>query len=119
MASSRFVNTLQVDFASVRAMEHKWQICVLGTSLWQSAVVIVVIVAQRFEMPRRRRDRGRGHIPEESEGQTEVDQCSSHLRGRGRRDEDEVDELAARVNDMELVMARFQHMNPQVFNGDE
>ncbi|KZV18950.1 hypothetical protein F511_03466 [Dorcoceras hygrometricum] len=70
-------------------------------------------------MPPRRRGRGRGQIPVESEGQTEGDQRSFPRRGRDRQAEDEVDELAARVNDMELVMARFQRMNPQVFNGDE
>ncbi|KZT76685.1 hypothetical protein F511_46290 [Dorcoceras hygrometricum] len=70
-------------------------------------------------MPPRRRGRGRGQISEESEGQTEGDQRSFPHRGRGRHVDDEVDELAARVNDMELVIARFQGMNPQVFNGDE
>ncbi|KZV54996.1 hypothetical protein F511_25296 [Dorcoceras hygrometricum] len=33
--------------------------------------------------------------------------------------EDEVDELEARMDDMELVMARFHRMNPQTFNADE
>ncbi|KZV31061.1 hypothetical protein F511_16734 [Dorcoceras hygrometricum] len=33
--------------------------------------------------------------------------------------DDEVDVLAVRVDDMELIMARFQRMNPQTFDGDE
>ncbi|KZV50291.1 hypothetical protein F511_33196 [Dorcoceras hygrometricum] len=41
--------TLSPSIADGRQLRLKWQICVLGTSLWQSAVVIVVIVAQRFE----------------------------------------------------------------------
>ncbi|KZV41730.1 ferrochelatase-2, chloroplastic-like [Dorcoceras hygrometricum] len=67
----------------------------------------------------RRRDRGRGQITEESEGQNDEVQRSIPLRRRASQVEVEVDELAARVDDMELVMARFQRMNPQKFNGDE
>ncbi|KZV20656.1 hypothetical protein F511_16339 [Dorcoceras hygrometricum] len=70
-------------------------------------------------MPPRRRGRGRGQIPEEFEGQNDEMQHSIPSRGRARQIEVEVDELAARVDDMELVMARFQRMNPQTFNGDE
>ncbi|KZV27100.1 hypothetical protein F511_17376 [Dorcoceras hygrometricum] len=66
-------------------------------------------------MPPRRRGRGRGQIPEESDGQTEGDQSSFPRRGRGRQAEDEVDELAARVNDMELVMARWHRVVVQWF----
>ncbi|KZV25156.1 hypothetical protein F511_10417 [Dorcoceras hygrometricum] len=41
------------------------------------------------------------------------------LRRRASQVEVEVDELVASVDDMELVMARFQPMNPQSFNGDD
>ncbi|KZV35990.1 putative leucine-rich repeat receptor-like protein kinase [Dorcoceras hygrometricum] len=71
-------------------------------------------------MPPRRRGRGRGQFQHESEGQNEEEvQHSIPRRGRDRHVDLEVDELAARVGDMELVMARFQRMNPQTFNGDE
>ncbi|KZV57209.1 hypothetical protein F511_38049 [Dorcoceras hygrometricum] len=70
-------------------------------------------------MPPRRRGRGRGQIPEESEGQNEEVPRSGPFRRRDRQVEDEVDELAVHVDDMELVMARFQRMNPQTFNDDE
>ncbi|KZV39422.1 hypothetical protein F511_31266 [Dorcoceras hygrometricum] len=52
-------------------------------------------------MPPRRRSRGRGKIPEESEGQNEEMQRSIPRRGRERQVEIEVDELEARVDDME------------------
>ncbi|KZV27729.1 hypothetical protein F511_03967 [Dorcoceras hygrometricum] len=68
-------------------------------------------------MPPRRRGRGRGQF-QESEGQNE-DRRSVPLHGRGRNVEDEVDDLTARVDSMEIVMARFQRMSPQVFNSDE
>ncbi|KZV38576.1 hypothetical protein F511_04281 [Dorcoceras hygrometricum] len=71
-------------------------------------------------MPPRRRGRGRGQFQRESEGQNEEEvQRSIPRRGCDRQIDLEVDELAARVDDMELVMARFQRMNPQTFNGDE
>ncbi|KZV43256.1 hypothetical protein F511_09842 [Dorcoceras hygrometricum] len=70
-------------------------------------------------MPPRRMGRGRGQFQEESEGQNEEVQRSVPRRGCDRQVEIEVDELAARVDDMELVMARFQRMNTQMFNGDE
>ncbi|KZV35543.1 hypothetical protein F511_18352 [Dorcoceras hygrometricum] len=64
-------------------------------------------------MPPRRRVRGRGQFQEDSEGQKEEEvQRSIPRRGRDRQVDLEVDELAARVDDMELVMARFQRMNP-------
>ncbi|KZV53954.1 hypothetical protein F511_43359 [Dorcoceras hygrometricum] len=70
-------------------------------------------------MPPRRRGRGRGQFQYESEGQNDEDQRSIPSRRCTRQVEDEVYELAACVDDMELVMARFQRMNPQTFNGDE
>ncbi|KZT76207.1 mediator of RNA polymerase II transcription subunit 17-like [Dorcoceras hygrometricum] len=70
-------------------------------------------------MPPRRRGRGRGQFQQESEGQNDDDQRSITSRRRTRQVEDEVYELAAPVDDMELVMVRFQRMNPQTFNGDE
>ncbi|KZV55792.1 cyclic nucleotide-gated ion channel 1 [Dorcoceras hygrometricum] len=70
-------------------------------------------------MSPRHRGRGIGQFQEESEGQNEEVQRSVPRRGRDRQVVIEVDELAARVDDMKLVMARFQRMNPQTFNGDE
>ncbi|KZV43611.1 cyclic nucleotide-gated ion channel 1 [Dorcoceras hygrometricum] len=81
-------------------------------------VELIQLVVPR-EMPPRRRGRGRGQIPEESEGQNDEVQRSIPLRRRASQVEVEVDELASRVDDMELVMARFQRMNPQKFNGNE
>ncbi|KZV31068.1 hypothetical protein F511_28792 [Dorcoceras hygrometricum] len=49
-------------------------------------------------MPPRRRGRGRGQIPEESEGQNEEFQRSIPGRRRTRQIDDEVDVLAARVD---------------------
>ncbi|KZV30515.1 hypothetical protein F511_30910 [Dorcoceras hygrometricum] len=63
----------------------------------------------------RRRGRGRGQFQEESEGQNEEVQRSIPRRGRDRQVEVEVDELTDHVDDMELVMARFQRMNPLTF----
>ncbi|KZV38663.1 hypothetical protein F511_36110 [Dorcoceras hygrometricum] len=56
------------------------------------------------------------HLPclgqfQESEGQNEDDQRSVPIRGHGRREEEEVDDLTARVESMEIVMARFQRMS--------
>ncbi|KZV27137.1 tudor domain-containing protein 3 [Dorcoceras hygrometricum] len=58
-------------------------------------------------MPPRRRGRGGGQFQEESEGQNEEEaQRSVPRRGHGRQIDLEIDELAARVDDMELVMGR-------------
>ncbi|KZV53436.1 hypothetical protein F511_06983 [Dorcoceras hygrometricum] len=71
-------------------------------------------------MPPRRRGRATRKIPSESEAQNDEDiQRSIPARRRARQVDDEVDVLAARVNEMELIMARFQRMNPQTFDGDE
>ncbi|KZV29054.1 hypothetical protein F511_15145 [Dorcoceras hygrometricum] len=78
---------------------------------------ITPILSLEPRMPPRRRGRGRGQFQEESEGQNEEVQHNGPFH---RRDSQiEVDELEARVDDMELVMARFQRMNPQTFNSDE
>ncbi|KZV54378.1 hypothetical protein F511_28952 [Dorcoceras hygrometricum] len=53
-----------------------------------------------------------------SGGQNEDQRSFPSLRRDGRMEE-EVDELVARMDSMELVMARFQLMTPHVFNGDE
>ncbi|KZV26671.1 hypothetical protein F511_33532 [Dorcoceras hygrometricum] len=71
------------------------------------------------EMPPRRRGRVSRKIPSESEGQNEEVQRIIPARRRGRQIDDEVDVLAASVDDMELIMTRFQRMNPQKFDGDE
>ncbi|KZT76182.1 hypothetical protein F511_46792 [Dorcoceras hygrometricum] len=69
-------------------------------------------------MPPRRRARGRGQF-QESEGQNE-DRRSAPSRTRSSRDEeDEVEVLPTPVERMDVVIARFQRMNPQVLNGAE
>ncbi|KZV24836.1 hypothetical protein F511_28996 [Dorcoceras hygrometricum] len=56
---------------------------------------------------------------QESEGQNE-DRRSAPSRTRSSRDEEEeVEVLPTPVERMDVVIARFQRMNPQVFNGDE
>ncbi|KZV33325.1 hypothetical protein F511_41497 [Dorcoceras hygrometricum] len=87
----------------------------LGLSLWQTACAKY---NSEVKMPPRRRGRGRGQFQDKSGGQSE-NQGSFPFRERDRQGEEEVDELAACMDSMELVMARFQRMSPQVFNGDE
>ncbi|KZV55228.1 hypothetical protein F511_18887 [Dorcoceras hygrometricum] len=70
-------------------------------------------------MPPRRRGRATRKIPIESEGQIEEGERIIPILRRARQVDDEVDVLAARVDEMELIMARFQRMNPQMFDGDE
>ncbi|KZV34162.1 hypothetical protein F511_40390 [Dorcoceras hygrometricum] len=70
-------------------------------------------------MPPRRRGRATRQIPTVSEGQNEEGERSLPVRRRLGQVYDEVDVLAARVDEMELIMARFQRMNPQTFDGDE
>ncbi|KZV58701.1 hypothetical protein F511_29213 [Dorcoceras hygrometricum] len=67
-------------------------------------------------MPPRRHGRGRGQF-EESAGQNE-DRCSARSR-TPVSDEEEVEVAAPPVERMDVVIARFQRMNPPVFNGDE
>ncbi|KZV42688.1 hypothetical protein F511_17956 [Dorcoceras hygrometricum] len=71
------------------------------------------------DMPPRRRGRARRQIPIESEAQNDEGERSIPIRRRGRQVDDEVDILAARIDEIELIMARFQRMNSQTFNGDE
>ncbi|KZV34461.1 hypothetical protein F511_21236 [Dorcoceras hygrometricum] len=69
-----------------------------------------------YRMPPRRRGRGRGQF-EESVGQNENRRSArSHTRVS---DEEEVEVAAPPVERMDVVIARFQRMNPLVFNGDE
>ncbi|KZV20445.1 hypothetical protein F511_13443 [Dorcoceras hygrometricum] len=69
-------------------------------------------------MPPRRRGRGRGQL-EESAGYNE-DRRSAPSRTRSRHEEEEeVGDLPTPVERMDVVIARFQKMNPQVFNGDK
>ncbi|KZV48264.1 hypothetical protein F511_26857 [Dorcoceras hygrometricum] len=82
-----------------------------------SQVIQLVVELSHLEVPQevmlpRRKGRGRGKISEESEGQNEEVQRS--IPRRGRDSQIVVDELAARVDDMELVMVSFQQMNPQM-----
>ncbi|KZV36880.1 hypothetical protein F511_18053 [Dorcoceras hygrometricum] len=72
-----------------------------------------------FSMPPRRRGRPTRQISIESEAQNEEVERSIPVRRRTRQVADEVDVLAARVDEMELIMEMFQRMNPQTFNGDE
>ncbi|KZV06635.1 hypothetical protein F511_45883 [Dorcoceras hygrometricum] len=70
-------------------------------------------------MPPRRRGRATRQIPTESEGLNEDMERIVPVRTRARQVDDEVDMLAAHVDEMELIMVRFQRMNPQTFYGDE
>ncbi|KZV20328.1 hypothetical protein F511_42754 [Dorcoceras hygrometricum] len=70
-------------------------------------------------MPPRRRGRATRQTPAESEGQNEEIQRSAPVRRCARLIDDEADVLAARVDEMELIMVTFQPMNPQTFDGDE
>ncbi|KZV50258.1 hypothetical protein F511_36648 [Dorcoceras hygrometricum] len=94
-------------------------VCFQVIMVTQLVVELTQLEAPQEVMPPRRRGRGRWQFQKESEGQNEEVQRSVPRRGRDRQVEIEVDELAARVDDMELVMARFQRMNPQTFNRDQ
>ncbi|KZV23470.1 hypothetical protein F511_40252 [Dorcoceras hygrometricum] len=83
----------------------------------KSTKPIKTLKAKGHKMSPRRRGRGRGQIPEESEGQNEEIQRSFPGRRRTRQIKDEVDVLAARVDEMKLIMMRFQRMNPHTFGG--
>ncbi|KZV25560.1 hypothetical protein F511_21633 [Dorcoceras hygrometricum] len=93
-------------------------VCFQVTMVSPLVVELIQLVVHQ-EMPPRCRGRGRGQFQEEFEDQNEEVQRIVPRRGRDRKVEIEVDKLAAHVDDMELVMARFQQMNPQTFNGDE
>ncbi|KZV35553.1 hypothetical protein F511_34521 [Dorcoceras hygrometricum] len=86
----------------------------------QLAVVVSRLVMPP-EIPPRGRGRARRQIPLESEAQNEVVERSIPIpvHRHARRVEDEVDLLAAHVDEMELIMERFQRMNHQTFNDDE
>ncbi|KZV35502.1 hypothetical protein F511_34531 [Dorcoceras hygrometricum] len=68
-------------------------------------------------MTPRRRGRGRGQF-EESAGQNK-DRRSARSHTRVSDEEEEVGDLPPPVERMDVVIARFQRMNPPVFNGDE
>ncbi|KZV14320.1 hypothetical protein F511_19463 [Dorcoceras hygrometricum] len=68
----------------------------------------------RVGMPPRRRGRGRGQF-EESAGQNE-DRRSARSRTHVSDEEEEVGDLPPPVERMDVVIARFQRMNPPVFN---
>ncbi|KZV27913.1 hypothetical protein F511_36832 [Dorcoceras hygrometricum] len=61
-------------------------------------------------MPPIRRGRATRQIRADSEGRNEEGQRSIPVRRRARQIEDEVGVLAARVDEMKLIMARFQHL---------
>ncbi|KZV33523.1 hypothetical protein F511_08603 [Dorcoceras hygrometricum] len=68
-------------------------------------------------MPPRRHGRGRGQF-QESGGQNE-DQYSAPSRTHESSEEGEAEAPPDPVEMMDVVIARFQRMNPPVFNGDE
>ncbi|KZV57728.1 putative galacturonosyltransferase 3 [Dorcoceras hygrometricum] len=71
------------------------------------------------QMPPRRRARSTRKIPEESEGQNEEIQRSIRGRRCTRHIDDEVDVLAAHVDEMELIMARLSLATFQLRNNAE
>ncbi|KZV58392.1 hypothetical protein F511_25386 [Dorcoceras hygrometricum] len=72
--------------------------------------------AQEVMTPRRR-GRGRGQF-QESGGQNE-DRYSARTQTRESSEEEEVAAMAPPVERMDVVIARFQRVNPHVFNGEE
>ncbi|KZV20766.1 hypothetical protein F511_04124 [Dorcoceras hygrometricum] len=73
-------------------------------------------------MPPRGRGRASRQIPVESGAQNVGDDVEKHsipVRKRARQVDEEVDLLASRVDEMELVIARFRRMNPPTFTGVE
>ncbi|KZV52805.1 pentatricopeptide repeat-containing protein chloroplastic [Dorcoceras hygrometricum] len=72
-------------------------------------------------MPPKGRGRTRRQILDESEAQNvgdDVEQHSIPIRRRARQVDEEVDLLASRADEMELVMAIFQRMNAMPRNPD-
>ncbi|KZV20578.1 hypothetical protein F511_30921 [Dorcoceras hygrometricum] len=74
---------------------------------------------QYSEDAARHRGRATRQITIESEPQNDEGERSIPVHRHVRQVDDEVDVLASRVDEMELIMTRFQRMNPQTFNGDE
>ncbi|KZV40165.1 hypothetical protein F511_29709 [Dorcoceras hygrometricum] len=70
--------------------------------------------------------RGRSRIARQIDGESrapgsdeDVEQQGIPLRHRGRQAEVEVDVVTRQIGEMELVLARFQRMNPPMFIGVE
>ncbi|KZV58333.1 chitin elicitor receptor kinase 1-like [Dorcoceras hygrometricum] len=82
----------------------------LVTMVSPLVVELIQLVVPR-EMPPSRRVRGRGQFHEESESHNEEVQLSVPRLGHDRQVEIEVDELAARVDDMELVLQVYVGIN--------
>ncbi|KZV26423.1 hypothetical protein F511_14501 [Dorcoceras hygrometricum] len=91
---------------------------VQDTQVSQLVMEMTQLVVSR-EIPPRRRGRARGQIPIESEAQNEEVEHSVPIHRHARQVEDDVDVLVAHVDEMELIMTRFQRMNPQTFHGEE
>ncbi|KZV17120.1 hypothetical protein F511_19593 [Dorcoceras hygrometricum] len=72
--------------------------------------------------PRRGRSRTDRQVVGESRApgnDEDVEQQSIPLRRRARKAEVEVDEVTRQIGEMELILARFQRMNPSTFTGAE
>ncbi|KZV54023.1 hypothetical protein F511_38381 [Dorcoceras hygrometricum] len=70
---------------------------------------LIVVIVLGIKMPPRRRGRGRGQFEE----------SAVSARSHTRVSNEEEDEIAAPLAErMDVVIARFQRMNPPVFNAD-
>ncbi|KZV32057.1 hypothetical protein F511_33054 [Dorcoceras hygrometricum] len=78
---------------------------------------ILVVIVALYKMLPRRSGRGRGQF-QESGGQNE-DQYSSPSHTLESSGEEEAEAPPASVERMDVVIARFQRMNPPVFNDDD
>ncbi|KZV31484.1 hypothetical protein F511_36374 [Dorcoceras hygrometricum] len=86
--------------------------CLLVMSVDDLTSFCEMVVKAGFMMPPRRRGRDRGQF-EESAGQNE-DRHSARSHTRVSDEEEEVCDLPPRVERMDVVIARFQRMNPLV-----
>ncbi|KZT76888.1 hypothetical protein F511_46087 [Dorcoceras hygrometricum] len=69
-------------------------------------------------MPPRRRARGRDNFKSQKDRMM-IGVVLVRRTRSSRDEEEEVEVLPTPVERMDVVIARFQRMNPQVFNGDE